>query len=164
MKNTARRITFVGLFLCGLPGLVLGSDFYVYPGQGQSKKQQEQDEYRCYEWAKGETGFDPMERPTASTPPPQAGARQGGLLRGGARGAALGAVVGAIAGDAGKGAAMGAAGGALFGGMRRRDQMRQESQDQQNWAAQESARYEQQRGSYNRAYRACLIGRGYTVE
>ena len=164
MKQTELRILLVTLVLCGVPSLVLGADFYIYPTQGQSKKQQEQDKYQCYGWAKEQTGFDPMLRQTASTPPPQQEAAQGGLLRGGARGAALGAVVGAIGGNAGKGAAMGAAGGALFGGMRRRDQRRREQQSQQNWAAQESARYEQQRGSYDRAYRACLIGRGYTVE
>ena len=164
MKCGELRILLVALVLCWVPSLVLADDFYIYPSEGQSKKQQERDKYSCYQWAKDQTGFDPMDRPTASTPPPQEEAPQGGLLRGGARGAALGAVVGAIAGDAGKGAAAGAAGGALFGGMRRRDQNRRQQQSQQNWAAQESARYEQGRGAYNRAYRACLIGRGYTVE
>lgn len=70
-----------------------------------------------------------------------------------ARGAAVGAVGGAIGGNAGKGAAIGAATGALVGGMRRRDERRAAEASQ----AQAS-------DAYNRAYAACLEGRGYTVK
>ena len=52
----------------------------------------------------------------------------------------------------------------MIGGMRRRDQRRREQQREQEWASRETAGYEQSRGSYDRAYRACLIGRGYTVQ
>jgi hypothetical protein len=62
------------------------------------------------------------------------------------RGAAKGAVVSGIAdGDAGKGAAAGAVAGGLFGGVRHQ---------QQNDAG---------RRQFDRAYSACLEGRGYTV-
>ncbi len=141
----------------------LAQDMYVYPEKGQSNEQMEKDKYECYSWAKKQTGFDPMEAPKASAPPPQQDAPKGGLLRGGARGALAGLAVGAIAGDAGKGAAIGAASGALIGGMRRRDQVRQEDQAQQQWAQNEASQYSHKRSEYNRAYSACLGGRGYTV-
>ena len=143
----------------------LAEDMYVYPQKGQSNEQMEKDKYECYTWAKKQTGFDPMEAPRATAPPPKQEAPRGGLLRGAARGAAVGAVVGGIADDkAGKGAAAGAAGGALIGGMRRRDQVRQEEQAQQQWAQEQTAQYSQRRGEYNRAYSACLGGKGYTVK
>ncbi len=62
------------------------------------------------------------------------------------RGAAKGAIIAGIAdGDAGRGAAVGAIGGGLFGGIRHQ---------QRNDAA---------RNQFDRAYAACLEGRGYTV-
>ncbi len=36
-------------------------------------------------------------------------------------------------------------------------------QQQQQWANQQTANYANQRNNYNRAYSACLGGRGYTV-
>ncbi len=33
---------------------------YVYPKNGQSKQQTENDRYQCHEWAVGQTGFDPV--------------------------------------------------------------------------------------------------------
>lgn len=165
MRRRAKRLT---LLLCGaslvFAGTALADDLYIYPQKGQSKEQQDKDRFDCYQWAKGQTGFDPMARPTATSPPPQQEAQRGGVVRGGARGAAVGAVGGAIAGDAGKGAAIGAASGALIGGMRRREQRRQQAQAQENWEAQQQAQYNQNRSEYNRAYGACLEGRGYTVK
>jgi hypothetical protein len=32
---------------------------FVYPKEGQSEQQQATDRYQCYEWARGQTGFDP---------------------------------------------------------------------------------------------------------
>ena len=77
---------------------------------------------------------------------------------------ALGAVGGAIAGNACKGAAIGAAGGGLLGVMRRNDQIRQDQYAQQQWAQQNAAQYEQHRSDWLRAVKACLTGRGYTVQ
>ena len=91
----------------------------------QDQQQMEKDKYECYQWAKQQTGFDPMQQPTATSPPPQQQAQKGGVGRGAVRGGAVGVAAGAIAGDAGKGAAIGAASGALIGGMRRQDQRRQ---------------------------------------
>ncbi len=145
-------------------GMASAQEFFVYPTKGQDAEQQKKDEFECYNWAKQQSGFDPMSQPTASAPPPQQEAQEGGVLRGGARGAATGAVVGAIAGDAGKGAAVGAVGGGLVGGARRRNQEEREAQEQQQWEEQQAAEYTSQRNNYNRGYTACLEGRGYTVK
>ena len=138
-------------------------EFMIYPNKGQSQQQMDKDKGECYNWGKQQSGFDPMAPPTASTPPPQAEAQQGGVGRGAVRGGLVGVTVGAIAGDAGKGAAIGAASGALFGGMRRRDQVARENQAEQQWAQQESAKYAQGRSEYNRAFSACMQGRDYTL-
>ena len=139
-------------------------DLIVYPAKGQSQKQQEKDQYECYGWAKGQSGFDPMATPKATAPPPAQEAPVGGVGRGAARGAVGGLAIGAIAGDAGKGAAIGAASGAMIGGMRRREQVTREEQAQEQWANQQASNYQQGRANYNRAYSACLEGRGYTVK
>jgi hypothetical protein len=145
------------LFFAALvAGPALADDFYIYPNKGQSHDQMEKDKYNCYEWAKKQSGFDPMETPKATEPPPEQEAPRGGLLRGAARGA----IIGGIAGDAGKGAAA----GAVVGGMRRRSWARNEQYQQDQWAQKQAANYAQNRDSYNRAYSACLEGKGYTVK
>ncbi|MBW2476046.1 MAG: hypothetical protein JRE63_01830 [Deltaproteobacteria bacterium] len=144
-------------------GSVMASEFMIYPNQGQSNDQMEQDKFQCYSWAKQQSGFDPMAPPTATEAPPPREAQQGGVVRGGVRGALVGTAAGAIAGDTGKGAAIGAASGALIGGMRRNDQVRREKQSRQQWEQQQVQQYTQSRSDYNRAYAACLEGRGYTV-
>ena len=146
-----------------LAGSALAQELIIFPGQGQSQEQMEQDKFSCYSWAKQQTGFDPMEVPRATAPPPEKEAAKGGVGRGAVRGGAVGLATGAIAGDAGKGAAIGAAAGGLFGGMRRQDQKRQQEQAEQQWAQDQAAQYTHRRNEYNRAYAACLEGKGYTV-
>jgi hypothetical protein len=157
-------IIFIGTgFL--VPGVLFAqSEFIIYPGQGQSEEQQEKDEFECYSWARKQSGFDPMAPPTATVPPPQQEAKKGGLGRGAVGGALLGLGIGAIAGDAGKGSAIGAVGGGAIGGLRRREQKQQEELAQQQWAQDQAAQYTHRRNNYNRAYSACLQGRGYTVK
>jgi hypothetical protein len=129
----------------------------VYPAKGQSAQQQKKDQSSCYSWAKSNTGIDPAQ--VASQPPPPSGPAVGGgeRVQGAARGAAGGAVIGAIAGDAGKGAAIGAVGGTVVGGSRARRNQR---------AAQANAQAQQQGAmdTFNRAFSACMQGRGYTVQ
>ena len=142
--------------------LIFGStlfaqDFYIYPSEGQSKEQTEKDKFECYSWAKNETGFDPMQLPTASSPPPAKEAPKGGVLRGAAGGAIIGEIAG---GKAGEGAAI----GGLIGGARRNNQVRQEQAKRQQWEQQQVNQYAQARNSYNRAYVACLEARGYSVK
>jgi Glycine zipper len=161
----------LALSLCGSAS----AQPYIYPNLGQSPQQQESDKGQCYFWAVQQTGFDPANPQVAQAPPPpmpqgQPQAPQGGMLRGAAGGAALGAVGGAIGGDAGKGAAIGAGVGALFGGMRRmrymeeQQQMQQQHQQQQQmYMAQQQNSMAQGRANYERAFGACMSGRGYTV-
>jgi len=85
------------------------------------------------------------------------------MFRGAAGGAALGAVGGAIGGDAGKGAAIGAAVGGLFGGMRRLRAQEEQQQAQASYAAQQQGALAQGHANYNRAFSACMAGRGYIV-
>ena len=143
---------------------VFADDLMVYPAKGQSRDQMEKDKYTCYSWAKKQTGFDPMAALRATEPPPPQEASRGGVGRGAVRGGVTGLAVGAIAGDAGKGAAIGAASGGLIGGMRRHDQVRRKEKEQQQWANEQTANYSRRRSEYNRAYGACLEGKGYTVK
>ena len=134
------------------------SDPIIFPAGGQSSEQMEQDKFQCYGWAKNESGFDPMVTPTATTAPPQQQAKKGGTGRGLVRGAALGGIV-----DGSDGAKKGAAAGALIGGMRSRNQQQDQAQQQAQWEQEQSANYNQNRSTYNRAYSACLESKDYTV-
>ena len=132
---------------------------FVYPAKGQSQEKMASDKAECQSWATQQTGFDPMKEATTQ-PAPSQQSQRGGVLRGGARGAAAGAAVGAIAGNAGEGAAIGAASGGLLAGAKRRQQQKAEQQTQ----AQQAQVHSQQVGNFQRAYGACLKGRGYSVE
>jgi flagellar biosynthesis/type III secretory pathway protein FliH len=164
MRSKTKILVLLFMASLLLTGPTFGDDVFIYPNKGQTKKQQDKDKYECYDWAKQQTGFDPMAQPKATAPPPAQEAQQGGVVKGAARGALVGVAVGAIAGDAGKGAAIGAAGGGLFGGMRRRDQQSREEAEREQWANQQAANYEQNRSKYNRAFGSCMEGRGYTVK
>lgn len=140
-------------------------DFMIYPAKGQSAEQQKKDEFECYSWAKDQSGFDPMATYQATTAPPEQQRTKASAGRGALGGAAAGAVIGGVAsGDAGKGAAIGAASGALFGGARRSKKGQQQAAEQEQWAQQEAQIWAQQKSNYNRAFSACLEGRGYTVK
>ena len=166
MTTRSRRLTLLMsvVLLLGLPVLG-GAQPWVYPDRGQSTQQQEFDRGQCYSWAVAQTGFDPANPRVATGPPPpmmQPGP-DGSMFRGAFRGAALGAIGGAIGGDAGKGAAIGAGVGGLFGGFRRMEQLQQEQQMQANYAAQQQGAMAQGHNNYDRAFSACMAGRGYTV-
>ena len=163
MRNKILAGTLVFLVLM-VAGPALAQDLVIYPAKGQSQDQMEKDKFECYSWARQQTGFDPMAAPRATEPPPRREAQRGGVGRGAVRGGAVGLAAGAIAGDAGKGAAIGAASGGLIGGMRRQDQRRSEEQARQQWEREQSAAYMNKRNAYNRAYGACLEGRGYSVK
>lgn len=146
-----------------LTSTAMAAGVIVYPAGGQSAEQQSQDEGACMSWAKERTGFDPTApMQTTSAPPPQQAATTS-AGRGALRGALGGLAIGAIAGDAGKGAAIGAASGALIGGVRRHDQVQNSYEQQDAWAQQQAAQYQESQNEFNRAYATCLQGRGYTV-
>lgn len=127
-----------------------------YPSKGQSPSQQTKDEGDCFAWAKQRTGIDPFA--AAGAPPPDSGPAVGGGERvgGAARGALGGLAIGAIAGDSGKGAAIGAVAGTMAGGHRARQNKTAKQQQAQQ---AKSAKVQQ----FNKAFCACLEGRGYTV-
>lgn len=153
------RISFV-ILLCGicLSGTSVAQELMIFPNEDQSKEQQQQDEYTCYNWAKDETGFDPMVVPTATEAPPQESDTSGQIARGAVRGAAIGGIVG-NSDDAKKGAAAGAA----VGTMRRRDQKRNDERERQQWEQEQQQIYAEGRNRYNRAYAACMEAKEYTV-
>jgi hypothetical protein len=165
-----KAVIIVLSFLTIAAGQTSGQELIVFPAKGQSQQQMERDKFDCYSWAKQQTGFDPTQTPApaqAAPAQPPPGSAAGGVVRGGAGGAALGAAVGGIAGGwsgAGKGAAIGAVTGGVFGGLRSQARNYQSAQAQQNQSAQQSAQYRQKRDTYNRAYAACLEGKGYTVK
>jgi hypothetical protein len=163
MMTTIRRALALTTCLALLAPAAVAQDIFIYPAQDQSAEQQEKDKFECYQWAKEQTGFDPMKRPDVATTPAEPAPKQGGLVKGAARGAAVGAVGGAIGGDAGKGAAVGAGVGAVGGGMRRRQATRQHEAKQE--AAEQAAKdqYAEARGAWERAAKTCLQGKGYTV-
>ena len=145
MRRRSVAWALVSTFTLG--ATLAGADVYVYPAKGQSKEQQERDQFECYKWAKEQTGFDPSRPPQASAPPP------GGAVQGAAKGAAVGAIGGAIGGNAGKGAAIGAGVGGTAGAIRRH-----------RGAAAQQQQYAASRNGYDRAFGACMTGRGYTVK
>ena len=151
-----------------LYGTAVAQELVIYPAKGQSNEQTEKDKFECYSWAKGQSGFDPMVTPQATTPPPSGQTKSvaGGAAIGGVGGAALGAGIGAIAGGsrgAGKGAAIGGLSGGTIGAVRSHSQNQQTEQAQRHWEQEQVAQYQQRRNNYNRAHGACLEGRGYTV-
>ncbi len=143
----------------------LAQDVYVYPSQGQSQEQQDKDSMECYRWAKDKSGFDPMQTPQTSSAPPREKSTGPGALGGAAIGAGAGALGGAaLGGKAGTGALVGAGAGGLMGGMHSRSRRKQNERARQDWERQESARYQQNRNEYNRAFSACMSARGYSTK
>ena len=156
------QIVFLIWIVMLFAGPALAQEPIIFPAKGQSQDQMEKDKFACYQWARNETGFDPMKVPTASTPPPQQQARQGGALRGAAVGAGAGALV-KRSGSRSKGAATGAVVGGVLGGARQSRHNRKDQQAQQQWEQQQANEYAAKRNTYNRAYAACLESKGYTV-
>lgn len=132
---------------------------YVFPAKKQSQTTQDDDETACYKWAKEQTNYDPM-NPTKVQAAQVDSAPNGSAVRGAAGGAAAGAAIGAIAGNTGEGAAI----GAILGGLRGRranEEKEQQQQQANNQAA--SAAQSSLAANFNKAFTACLQGKGYTV-
>ena len=146
-------------------GAAFAQQPFIYPTKGQTPQQLESDKGQCYAWAVQQSGYDPANPPLA-TPPPQPMQQDGGgqVARGLFGGALLGAGIGAISGNAGEGAAI----GGLFGALRRVSMQKQEQQQQQQQQAaalqQQQAMQGQGLNNYQRAFRACMNGRGYNVD
>lgn len=128
----------------------------VYPAKGQSTQQQSQDDGECMTWAKQNTGYDPANPAQTAPATAQPAAPRGGLIKGAAAGAAVGAIGDNDVGDA-------AVKGAVIGGVAQRSRKRgqQEAAATQNQASQQAQ--QEQAATFQRAYGACMSGRGYTV-
>ncbi len=133
---------------------------YVFPSNDQDKATQNADETACFKWAKEQSGYDPM-NPTKVVAAEADTSLDGSAVRGAARGAAAGAAIGAIAGDTGEGAAIGAVVGGLRG-RRARKVGDQQQQQANNQAA--TAKTSELEANYNKAFSACMEGKGYTVK
>jgi len=101
MEDTVRYvcsfiITLAVIFTIGEASAAL--DVFVYPTKGQTKDQQEQDEFACYKWGKEKTGFDPTQTVQQAAPPQQHGQVVGGAARGAAGATFLSAATGASCG------------------------------------------------------------------
>lgn len=157
--NNYRRVIIGSLIIFCVTVVSSAAETIVYPAQGQSPEQQTKDEGECRQWATQKTGVDPLQVANAASS--QITPKQDPkIVKGAAGGAIAGLAVGAIAGDAGKGAAIGATAGGIGGGIRKRQQQRA----QQNSAQQAQAQQQSMLGEYKKAYRACLIGRDYSIQ
>ncbi|HVI76354.1 MAG TPA: glycine zipper family protein [Anaeromyxobacteraceae bacterium] len=135
----------------------------IYPAKGQTAETQTKDKGECYTWASQQSGYDPVAAANQQAQQGQTGtgsSQSGGAVRGAAKGAAAGAAIGAIAGDPGTGAAAGAAAGGMGGAAKKRKQ----GKAQQDAAAQQQAATNEKLTAYNKAFGACMEGRGYTVK
>lgn len=144
-----------------------GQQVIVYPAKGQSQQQQNTDTADCQLWAKQNTGVDPVvvaQQMANQPPPPPPQQQQGNVARGAVRGAAVGGVIGGIGGRGGEGAAV----GAVVGGVRARRTEQAQQQAQQQQYAQQQQGMQQQAGNamatFNRAFAACMQGRGYSIQ
>lgn len=135
---------------------------YVFPAEGQTPEQQQQDEYACHQWSVQQTGYDPsraaVAAPAAAPATTHSNGQVGrGVLGGAARGYAIGAIADGDKGDA-------AAAGAVFGGLRSAREARHRQELQAAQASQQSASSQGAHQQYLKARAACLEGRGYSVK
>jgi outer membrane lipoprotein SlyB len=142
---------------------------YFYPKEGQTKEQQSQDHYECYNWAVQQTGFDPSQ----SSIPPEQRVKVVPMPPPGHDTAVMaiaGAVLGAlIAGPrhAGAGALIGAGSGAVAGAISDESRQQYAQQMQEAYVNRDQAldaRYEAKASDFRHAMSACLEGRGYSVQ
>ena len=164
MKN---KIIYASLFVSFLTlstvqaqSIASSLGLYVFPANNQNEATQEADEMACFTWAKNQTGYDPI-NPTQVVGAEVDRSADGSAIGGAAFGAAGGAAIGAIAGDAGKGAAIGAVVGGVRG--RRSKVVGDERQQQANNQAA-AAKANELANDYNKAFSACMQGKGYTVK
>jgi hypothetical protein len=161
MTNMRRAVAAFALslgVLCAPAPSARAQDVFVYPTRNQTDEQMARDKEECHDWAVKQTGVDPVTMAAAQS---SASGQQGGSGGGGAAGgAAMGAARGAMSGDAAAGAARGVGIGRLVHAIRARRQM----EEQQEAQAKQQQQVQAQLQKYDRAFGACLTGRGYTVQ
>jgi hypothetical protein len=150
------KVVVISLLALALAAPAAAAEPEVYPAKGQTPEQQERDQFECHQWATKDTGVDPVALAEQKLTTPTPAAHEGS----GARSAGIGAIRGATDGDAAAGAARGFAIGRMVSVMKAKRQLR----EQQSAATQEGAAVQSKLDQYDRAYAACLTGRGYTVK
>ena len=165
MRKMIVRVWMAALVL-GTAGALAAQEVYVYPARNQSDEQMARDKEERHDWAVKQTGVDPekvameaLNQPSGSQPSSGAGSGLGG--------AGFGAARGAMAGDAGAGAIRGVGIGRLAHAIRARRQMEEQHQasQQQDQASLQQHKHRQSLlQNYDRAFAACLTGRGYSVQ
>ena len=168
-----------------LVDVAVAQSVYVFPTEGQSPEQTEQDKFSCHQWAVGETKYDPMNPPapqqsaSAATGPvieePLLNCSQYSAGKGAVRGAARGYVGGKVVdGKTSTASQVGAAAGAIKGNQtkkacdeenaarRQRNEQRRAQAEQQ--AAATGGPASGTADDYTRAYSVCLEAKGYQVK
>ncbi|MCB1907825.1 MAG: glycine zipper 2TM domain-containing protein [Rhodocyclaceae bacterium] len=141
----------------------------IYPARGQDARQLARDRFECYGWAVQQSGFDParslvrLPRPAVrvdADPPAGVGTAAGVLT-----GAAIGAAVSSPH-HSGEAAVVGAVLGGIVGAASdsaRAAEARSLESELNRQAARDNA-LDARGQAYQRAFSACLEGRGYTVK
>ena len=108
--------------------------FFIYPKNGQSEQQIQNDKFQCYQNAMKDTGFDPSAIPAGKTAPPG---------------------IGDIKTDSPP--------EAFDGDYGTPDKGYLAGEAKKEWKSEEVAKYEASKAGYNKAYKTCLENLGYTV-
>ena len=133
---------------------------FVFPTKNQSEGRQKKDEWECYNWAVKNSGVDPYNMQKVAAAPVQTGP-DGTAVKSAAKGALVGTAIGAVTGDTGEGAAIGAIAGGAAGARQKRSM---QAQQQQQAAATASKTEQDMLNSFNKAFSACIEGKGYTIK
>jgi len=166
-------IFFLFFSLWAFSATAFSQELVIYPANGQSQDQMEKDKLECYSWAKEQTGFDPMQAPTHRLPPSRRSKAPPGVLFGAALGAPSWGPVSVPLPEAARARARalpsaafpeGSLGGGVLGGARSHNQQQQDQRARAQWEKEQAQQYASKRNGYNRAYSACMEGRGYTVK
>jgi len=126
----------------------IGAEMFAYPKKGQSHEQQQADQEYCETWADQQAGSISSSLGGQSSPSQER--MRGGPLRGAMRGR----MIGEAAGESNAGTM----GGGMGGGMIRRRIEQKRGEEQLRPA------HHGKTDAHNRAFKACMEGRGYTVE
>jgi hypothetical protein len=150
-----RVLVFIAFVTFALVAVAVAEEPEVYPADGQTAEQQERDQFECHEWATKDTGVDPVALAEANL-----GKEAPSDEEGAARGAGIGAMRGAAGGDAAAGAARGFGIGRMISVLKAKRRLR----EQQSAVTKDGDSIHGQLDKYDRAYAACLTGRGYSVK
>lgn len=155
------------LMLFSSMAFAVSGELYVYPADGQDKATLERDRYECYTWATSETGFDPsvdkvVEPAKLVRVPVKDNASEGATTKG----TLLGVIAGAAIGDSHEAAAAGAVVGSLTGAIIENEghkKAKAEARAEAEAILRQNETMAAKHGDYQRAFSACLEGRGYVV-